>query len=277
MRYATVLVEVSDGKDALARAEFAAALAGSFGAGIIGVMACWPDVPAVEPNATIGMVAGLLEQERAATRCEIQLAERRFRAIAQERAAQVSFVGHLGTATDAIIGRSHVADIVVIGQNRDADIARGSADPQVLLERCGRPLLVLPAGPDAVALPETAVVIWHDGREARRAVRDALPLLQAARQVIVVQASEGDSLAEARMGTADVAGYLGRYGISARPVALRGNGRRSAEQLEDFARREGAGLVVAAGFARRRLLDQVLPDGAARMLTSCGIPCLVSA
>lgn len=276
MRYAMVLVEISDDEEALRRAGFAAVLAERFGAGLVGVMACRPESPTVEPNATSGMVAELLELQRDISRCEIKLAEQRFRAIAGTRIERVSFAGYLGAATDAIVGHARAVDLVVIGQNKEAETSGGAADPQALLERCGRPLLVLPAGADA-SLPETVVVAWRDCCETRRAIRDALPLLQAARRVVVAQACESDSLAAARIETGDVADYLGRHGIRAQPAAFHAERRHAPVELEGFARSEGAGLIVAGGFARCRLLDQALPDETERMLTSCGIPCLLSA
>lgn len=277
MRYATVLVEVSDTEAAKRRIEFATTLACRFGAGISGIMGCWPKTPEVEPNETIGMVAEKLEQQRAISRCDIQVTEQRFRSIAQEQLDRVSFIGHLGTATDAIVSQSRTADLIVIGQNGEAEIAGGAADPQRLLQSCGRPVLVLPAEHGSGMLLETVVVAWRDCRETRRAVRDALPILLGAQQVIVVQASESDSLTDVRAGTADVAAYLGEYGVRARPVAFHARGTHSPAQFESFARREGAELVIAGGFCRRRLHDQALPDETARMLTAYSIPCLLSA
>ena len=60
------------------------------------------------------------------------------------------------------------------------------------------------------------MVGWKDTREARRAVVDALPLLQKAKEVTVVEIIENDGdRAAAGRRVADVAAWLGRHQVDA--------------------------------------------------------------
>ena len=57
------------------------------------------------------------------------------------------------------------------------------------------------------------MVAWKDTRECRRAVRDALPFLQQAKEVLLVEIGEDETEAPARKILADVADYLVRHGV----------------------------------------------------------------
>ena len=71
------------------------------------------------------------------------------------------------------------------------------ADPGVILLRAGRPVLLVP---DTVAPLQLrrVVVAWKDTRECRRAVRDALPFLQRAKEVLLVGIGEGEAESNAK-------------------------------------------------------------------------------
>jgi hypothetical protein len=78
------------------------------------------------------------------------------------------------------------ADLVVISANRDdssAELTR-HMDPGDLAMHAGRPVFMVPPAADRLVL-KSAMVTWRDAREARRAVSDALPLLQKVEEVAV--------------------------------------------------------------------------------------------
>ena len=71
-------------------------------------------------------------------------------------------------------------DLAVIGQPRDGDPLIGQ---YALVERClfasGRPVIIVPAIADKMALEGTVVAAWDGSAEAARAFNDALHLPQA--------------------------------------------------------------------------------------------------
>ena len=65
----------------------------------------------------------------------------------------------------------------------------GRRDPGLILLRAGRPVLVVPDIIAPLAL-RRVIVAWKDTRECRRAVRDALPLLQQAKEVLLLEVED---------------------------------------------------------------------------------------
>ena len=115
----------------------------------------------------------------------------------------------LGRATD--IARAF--DLVILGQSSDA--ARVPADlPEQLILESGRPVLVVPAAGAYDDVGHRPIFAWHRSRGAARALHDALPLVTAGADALVVEAGRigdaPDELAELAIGA------LAAHGIGAR-------------------------------------------------------------
>src|SRR5262249_22751403 len=149
-------------------------------------------------------------------------------------------------------------------------------DPGVILLRAGRPVLVVP---EAVAPPQLrhVIVAWKDTRECRRAVRDALPFLQQADEVLIVAIDESEPASAAKKNLSDVAGYLRRSGVAAPPREMwrRARGPIAAELLH-LARDEGADLIVAGGYGHSRLGEWIFGGVTHELLGSSPICCMLS-
>src|SRR5262249_56589950 len=109
--------------------------------------------------------------------------------------------------TELVSREAGAADLVIVGPRHPASIAL--IDPGVILLRAGRPVLVVP---DIVAPRgfRRIVVAWKDTRECRRALRDAIPFLQQANEVLLVEIGEGEAQSLAQKHIAGVAGSLVR-------------------------------------------------------------------
>jgi hypothetical protein len=81
-----------------------------------------------------------------------------------------------------------------------------------ILLRAGRPVLLVPDTAHSLGL-RRVVVAWKDTRECRRAVRDALPLLQEAKEVLLVAIGEHESHSQGKKTLADVGAYLVRHRV----------------------------------------------------------------
>jgi nucleotide-binding universal stress UspA family protein len=98
---------------------------------------------------------------------------------------------------------------------------------------------------------------WKDTRESRRAIVDALPLLQKAKDVTVVEIVEDDDgRSDANRHVADVTAWLARHQVTAghRVPTVRGN---AAEQLTNQANELGAGIIVAGAYGHTRLREWI--------------------
>ena len=148
-------------------------------------------------------------------------------------------------------------------------------DPGVILLRTGRPVLVVP---DVVAPLHLrrVVVACKDTRECRRAVRDALPFLRQAKEVLVVEIGEDGSKSQEKKGVADVARYLVRHGvIVADEIWKRARGPAATELME-LARAEKADLIVAGGYGHSRLGESIFGGVTHHLLASSPVCCLLS-
>jgi nucleotide-binding universal stress UspA family protein len=139
-------------------------------------------------------------------------------------------------------------DLVVYGQ-RDAD----GLTPPGLLEHViaegGRPVLVVPATGRHDDVGRRVLVAWTGSREATRMLHDALPLLAAADEVIVLSLQLPGS--EERGGTppVDVVDHLRTHGISARHLpTILGAAELAADAVLNRASDELADLTLMGAF-----------------------------
>jgi nucleotide-binding universal stress UspA family protein len=124
---------------------------------------------------------------------------------------------------------------------------------ELLLLRCGRPLLIAPAEAPMRGL-ETVMVCWKETRDAARAVSTAMPLLTKARRVVVVSVNEdgGEALPETVGG---IVRELAWNGIAADAHVLGRERGTTADTLFAAARTYAADLMVMGAYGRRHLRE----------------------
>ena len=120
------------------------------------------------------------------------------------------------------------------------------------------------------------MIAWKDTREARRAVRDALPLLQEAQRVSIAEVtSEGmEESAVARI--ADVARYLAHHDVSVGQQTGIAADESEGNVLLRLAREQDADLIVAGAYGHNRLSEWVFGGVTRNLLTTSTVPCLFS-
>ena len=272
MTYATLMVHLQVGQPNGPVLLAAAGLAERFGAGVIGVVACQP----MQLVYGDGYIAGdAFEQDREEKDREVAAAEAAFRTAFRDRSNILEWRSTVTLASSStwVADQARCADLIVTGVAA-ADFFDPSrrVDTGELLMQAGRPVLVVPAGapnnvpagaPDNVPAGadtptlDHAMIAWKDTRETRRAVLDALPLLQRFTRVSVVEAAAKDDMAGARQHVADVVAWLGRHGIAADSKAVHRTGDDAA-QLDGLAQERGADLVVAGAYGHSRVREWAL-------------------
>ncbi len=228
---------------------------------VIGISACQPMQIYGTPEMYVP--PELVNWDREQIDKELKAAEMEFRSALKGKVAALewrSTVVTYGSIADYVAQEMRAVDLLVTAAWEGGSFLDRSRHVNVadLVLRAGRPVLVAASTQDRLDL-RTVVVGWKDTREARRAVQDALPLLQLAERVIVVEIAATEDLADARTRTQDVAGWLASHGVaaSARTVATTtGEG----EQLRNIASdlELDAGLVVGGAYGHTRLREWVL-------------------
>ena len=180
-----------------------------------------------------------------------------------------------GPAYQHVADEARAADLVIASVDRHdrSLLPSGEADVGDLLMRLGRPMLAAPAAAPGFRFGQ-ALVCFKDVREARRAVADAVPILQAMDRVDVVELVEARALDEARRRVGDVGDWLARHGIHPTCSAILAN-RVEAAQLTGLARDLQADLIVAGGFGHSRLREWAF-GGVTRDLLLRGERCVLA-
>lgn len=251
--YKSILVNLDiDGPVAPITA-LAADLCARFNAEMIGFCAADAALPVTGPEG-----GGLAVEAWQQMRGEIS---RRFKEVRAEfeRAAgdvfEKRWLDALQAPTRGLIETARVADLIVVGAARGAATGDGfrAVDPSALALSAGRPILIAADGATSLRL-DTAIVAWKDTREARRAVADAVPLLQAAGDVVVVSVA-ADPDGWVREGVRDVAAFLTRHGLKARHEVIEAADEEAG--LVDFVMASRADLVVSGAFGHSRFREWV--------------------
>jgi hypothetical protein len=144
--------------------------------------------------------ADYFERDMADLRKESQAAESEFRSALQGRAGSLEWRStvEFGALSGHIAHEARSSDLIITsvesGGLFEASRLVNTGD---LIMQVGRPVLVVPQGPKALALAQV-LVAWKDTRETRRAVLDALPLLKKAARVTLAEIAVEDRLPLAR-------------------------------------------------------------------------------
>ncbi len=110
---------------------------------------------------------------------------------------------------------ARAADLIVC-PSVEADASVGRHQIEEIVFASGRPVLAVPGGWSGKTLGETVVVAWDGGREAARALFDAIPLLGKAKTVrlISIQGFLDEPVRQFTLAD-DIAQTLSRHGIRA--------------------------------------------------------------
>jgi nucleotide-binding universal stress UspA family protein len=258
MGYKDILVYLDPTADLQPRLQLAVSMAASHGARLIGV-----DVStdaAFEGNyrdRTLGLQEGFDESLR-------------------RGGVQGTFVSAAPWQKRGDHHYAHYADLIIASQVRpEFEELIISGIPEEVLLTAGVPLLLLPAGWKSQTVGENVVIAWKSGREATRAVHDAMPILKKAKKVTAFTfaphaelfGSEQDSLAN----------HLLQHGVVAAPASWPNMGDISAvEALFASLEAQDADLIVAGAYGHSRLLEGLFGGASHDLTRQPALPVLLS-
>lgn len=265
MTYRTVMVSLALGQSNDARLEVAAQLAERFGARVIGTAAAEFSPPLYFTGGEPAQ--RLIDQGWAAVKDRLKALEGEFRAVMQSRALEVQWRCAEDFPTRFVVQQARACDIIVVGEAARGGLADPfvQVNPSDLVLQVGRPLLVVPESCNWLDL-RRVLVAWKDTAESRRAVSDALPLLQKSTEVTIAEVVEDEAdRAGALSRVEDVAAWLSRHGVQA-SQQVPGQSGDAATQLEQIASDVGAGVVIAGAYGRSRLSEWILGGVTRRLM-----------
>ncbi len=188
--------------------------------------------------------------------------------------------GVVGVSLSEIIAfHAYSTDLLIIGQpGKDVRSKRESLElPERLILGSGRPVVVFPRDSNTYQFGEKVLVAWRGGREATRAIHDALLLLKGSSRIDIVSVVSGEEEQQrekASLMAVDV--YLARHAIEARTVMIDRKGRSVADLILERIREEGSDLLVMGGFSYNARGIPIFNKLARELMTQMTVPILLS-
>ena len=224
-------------------------------------------------------LASYIEAQIAAAAEEVEAAGAAFTQACEQ--AGVQFEWRAEKALDYLVspragGMARAADLILFPKLKDgASIGRHQVEELVLA--AGRPVLCIPENWTGTALGKSIIVAWDGGREATRAVFDAMPLLLQAKSVRIVSV-KGFLDEPVRQFTPadDICTTLSRHGISAESHTFQSSRRSVKEELRAQMLDTGADMVVMGCYGHSRFRQMILGGVSREMLEEIPFPLLLS-
>jgi nucleotide-binding universal stress UspA family protein len=275
----TLLVHLDDGPRTATRLDVSIRLARDTGARLIGAYL----VPTTEitPSLAALLPRDLVAQRMRETSGLQDAAERSFReAAARGGLDRIEWRAPAGDALQAAIAHGRACDLFLLSQ-RDPDDPAGAFTGELLrrtLLGIGRPLLVIPYAGAQATLAQRVLIATDGGREAARAIGDAMFLLERAKEVRVLlgAASEAEGVSGHEQTRRRLDEWLRDHGIE--PVIERydpesgDKGEWLLSRAADF----GSDLIVMGGYGHPRMQEIVLGGMTQTLLRAMTVPVLMS-
>jgi len=264
--WARILAPLSGGQGDAAVLAAAAELARPFGAEVAGAFAP-ADIADLMPWMGEGFMGGVQMTAIESLKEAAVQGEAKARAALDACPAARKELTVLASPVWASLAvESRLSDVVVF----DNEAARGRGPLaeafQQLVANEQRPTVVARPGLKADGVVALA---WDGGKEATRAVRTALPLLEKAARVLILTAPEASSR---QFDPARLREFLAARGVEAEARSIPGSGDAAALLL-GAAREAGAHLLVAGAYGHARLQEFIF-GGTTRSLLAAEQPSL---
>jgi len=262
MTYKTILVHLNDTRRAEALLEPAIDLAARNNAHLIG-MHVYASLPAPAMPFASRALSAIVAAERKQTD-ELAATFARMTAnkpfVAEWRVLKVP---HTDLAA-VVMDHGRAADLIIAGQtDPDWDLSPLLDFPERLVLESGRPVLVVPYVGRYPQVGRTVMIAWKPGREAARAVFDALPFLTGAQKVQILEVKERGSAGTSLAPDTSIAASLARHGIKPEVrTSVAGDISIGDEILSRLAD-AGADLLVMGAYGHSRMREIVF-GGATR-------------
>jgi nucleotide-binding universal stress UspA family protein len=277
MSYKTILVHLNDERRAEALLEPAIQLASRHNAHLIG-MHVYASVPAAPIALPYGskMLGALAAGERKSTE-QIAAVFARMTAnrpfVAEWRALKVP---HVDLAA-VVMEHGRAADLIIAGQtDPDWDLSPLLDFSERLALESGRPVLVVPYVGRYPEIGRNVVIAWKAGRESARAAFDALPFLETAEKVQILEVKERGDDGSTLAPDTSIAASLARHGIKptvrSSLAADIGIGDEILSRLSDM----GADLLVMGAYGHSRMRELVFGGVTRHIARHMTVPTLFS-
>lgn len=197
-----------------------------------------------------------------------------------EEAAQKSGVLHeivlerclTSEVPDLLVEYARLRDFTIVPVPKSYDQWYAEA----LIFGSGRPTLVVPEAPPSGVIDLNRVLVaWDFSRAAARAVSDAIPILEKAREVFILTVTN-EKVISSRRSSSELAKNLSRHGIEVVVEEVDAAARAIGDVLAAQIASRRADLLVMGAYGHSRLREFILGGATRSILTRPPIPVLLS-
>lgn len=255
---------------------FAVSVAETFDAHVLSVAFAYE--PIIPGTVMGGIPPEFIESQRAESEKNARAAIARFEQAAKRAGISTEtrmLSASISGASDQLARMGRRFDLVVVGQaERDKPMPEEIVDEGVLFE-AGRPVVFVPFIQKEGLKLGRVMVCWDGSRAATRAIGDAMPFLEKAKQIEVVIVGSKPPKSDEVPG-ADLGQHLARHGIKVAVKRITSPEIDVASTVLSYAADSSADLIVMGGYGHSRLREFVLGGVTRAILESMTVPVLMS-
>ena len=256
--------------------DFAISVADAFEAHVLGVAFVYD--PVIPGSVMGGIPPEFIESQRRESEKKVQQAIARFEQVAK----RVGVAYETRTLNASIAGAAdrlgHLArrfDLAIVGQpERERAAAAEVADEGVLFDS-GRPVIFVPYIQKSGLKLDRVMLCWDGSRAATRAINDAMPFLEKAKQVELVIVSSKAGKANELTG-ADMGQHLARHGLKVEVKRITSPDIDVTSTILSYAADSSADMIVMGGYGHSRLREFILGGVTRGLLETMTVPTLMS-
>lgn len=178
-----------------------------------------------------------------------------------------------GDLVPCIEGAAKLNDLIVINRRLDGSWPDMRGVASELIVKAAKPIFAVPGDATGVNLTGHALVAWDGSSAAEAALTAAVPLLDRATIVTILEVVDGK---KRHLSAEDAATYLSRHGIHPR-IVRQPAGRLSVEDvILHEVRERKIDYVVMGGFGHGRVSEALFGGVTRKMLSASPVPLLIA-
>jgi nucleotide-binding universal stress UspA family protein len=273
MSYNTILVCLDLHRSNANLMKASAGLANKLGAKAVGIAVSQPLLLYAE---NVYVPADVFDEHQRNTEAQMKVLETSFSQAMQQQQADFSWHSKITMEPHAkyIADYSRSADLLVTSIRESNSTEQGNETTSdtagELVIQSGKPVLLIPNDIETLYL-DCALVCWRDTREARRAISDAIPLLQQCKKVHLLELYSKEQAELSKRNLTQTAAWLATHGIYAICDSIETSGNES-EQLQAYANQHDVDILIGGAFGHSRLREWMF-GGVTRNLFFHGAQC----
>jgi nucleotide-binding universal stress UspA family protein len=255
--------------------DYAVAIAGALGARASAIAcAVTPKVPRnILGNAVLDVSAMVAGERKKSTTDAQGLLKKFEEAVAKHQGVlgeQIFKTCQSFEAAEILAGQSRLHDLTILPMPEGDYVSQFDVQwyAEAIIFGSGHPTIVLPQerkGGGPVAL-QRVIAAWDKSRSSARAISDAMPILQKAKQVRLLTVTGEKSIGSEQSG-AEFARHLALHGVDVVVDEVSAGRRTIGEVFHEQAMVHEIDLIVMGAYGRSRLREFILGGATKSMLT----------